>query len=393
MNKHEKTAEDTFSVKVIKTHPANQARVTEIKTPHGTFTTPTFMPVGTRAFVNVLTPTDLKATGSQIILGGNTYHMLVSPGIETIRNAGGMHPFMGWTGPMLTDSGGFQVFSLSKNSKICKINESGAVFKHPESGKLITLDAKSSIMTQKAIGADIIMAWDQCTPDTEDASVIKPALERTNRWLLESIEAHQSAPNSDYGKRQALFGIVQGGTLRKYREESLSFLLKQPLDGIAFGGESIGFQMEKTVEILKWLIPNVPDALPRYSMGVGLAPQDLTHVVAEGIDMFDCVAPTRNARHGSVYSGEIVEHDGWVYFDSPHPKSRLNLFNSQYANDLKPIMESCSCSTCQTYSRSYLRYLLKTKANIYFNLACIHNVQVLQDLCKKMQSCILAEGS
>lgn len=205
-----------FKTEVLKKHPNNKARVTRFTTAHGEVMTPCFMPVGTRAFVNHMTTDDLKAAQSQLILGGNTYHMLVAPGMEVIEAAGGMHRFMNWDGPMLTDSGGFQVFSLSRNKKICKIDEVGAHFKHPVSGKLIHMTPSSSIETQKIIGADIIMAFDQCTPEEGGRLAALDALARTHRWLLESIEAHQRHPNSTYGYPQALFGIIQGGAFGIY---------------------------------------------------------------------------------------------------------------------------------------------------------------------------------
>ncbi|MES2204402.1 MAG: tRNA guanosine(34) transglycosylase Tgt, partial [Pseudomonadota bacterium] len=230
-----------FQTKLVKQHAHSSARVTTVTTPHGDFTTPTFMPVGTRAAVNCMTAHELTETNSQIILGGNTYHMLVTPGTEFIQNAGGMHRMMAWNKPMLTDSGGYQVFSLSQNSKICKIDENGAKFKHPETGKFILMTPQVSIETQKIIGADIIMAFDQCTPDTGGRAIAELAMERTHRWLLESIETHQKNTQSAYGHEQALFGIVQGGLFKDLREQSLEFLLQQPLDGIAIGGESIGY--------------------------------------------------------------------------------------------------------------------------------------------------------
>lgn len=380
-----------FQKKLIKQHPHLPARVTTVTTPHGDFTTPAFMPVGTRAAVNCMTSHELTETGSQIILGGNTYHMLVTPGTEFIQNAGGMHRMMAWNKPMLTDSGGYQVFSLSQNSKICKINEEGAKFKHPETGKYILMTPQSSIETQKIIGADIIMAFDQCTPDTGGRAVAELAMERTHRWLLQSIETHQKNTQSAYGHEQALFGIVQGGLFKDLREQSLEFLLKQPLDGIAIGGESIGYSMEKTVEILNWLTPHIPEEKTRYSMGVGLSPQDLIDVVACGIDIFDCVAPTRNARHGSLYCGTFEpSSDHWVAFIPGEDRGRILIKKSQYRSDHGPLSEGCDCYTCQQYTRSYLHFLFKTNAPLYAPLACIHNVRMMQRACEAMQQAIMS---
>jgi queuine tRNA-ribosyltransferase len=380
---------NTFSTQLIKKHSANHARVTQVTTPHGDFMTPAFMPVGTRAVVNHMTPRDLEGTGSQIILGGNTYHMLVAPGMDIIQAAGGMHRFMSWDKPMLTDSGGFQVFSLSQNGKICKIDREGAHFKHPITGKIIHLTPQTSIQTQKVIGADIIMVFDECTPELGGREAALGAMERTHRWLLESKEEHEKNPCSPYGFKQALFGIIQGGSFRDLREQSTQCILDADLDGIAIGGEVIGFDMKKTVEVVSWVRPLLPENKTRYTMGVGLSPQDLIDVVAEGIDIFDCVAPTRNARHGSLYYGNIVEKDNWLSFESLEDKGRLLIKKSCYAKDERPIMEDCGCYTCQNFTRAYLHFLFKQQAIAYGNLACIHNVHVMQEVCRRMRELIL----
>jgi queuine tRNA-ribosyltransferase len=379
---------NVFHSELIKQHPTLPARVMKMHTPHGEVLTPAFMPVGTRAFVNYMTTPDLIQAGSQIILGGNTYHMLCSPGIEIIRHAGGMHQFMNWQHPMLTDSGGFQVFSLSKNQKICKIDYHGAHFKHPDTGQIIHLTPESSITTQKIIGADIIMAFDECTPEQGGVDAAIAAMERTHRWLLQSKEVHEKSPCSEYGSRQALFGIIQGGSHRHLREQSTRFILDADLDGIAIGGEVIGFDMKKTVEVIDWVEPMLPKNKIRYTMGVGLHPQDLIDVVARGIDIFDCVAPTRNARHGSLYHGMPVIENNWVRFESSQDRGRILIKKSIYAKDETPIMEGCTCYTCQHYSKSYLHFLFKTQAIAYSNLACIHNIHVMQHVCAVMRKVI-----
>lgn len=379
---------NSFSTTVIKHHPTNFARVTKITTPHGDIMTPAFMPVGTRAVVNHMTPQDLKESGSQIILGGNTYHMLCSPGLEILQSAGGMHRFMGWDGPMLTDSGGFQVFSLSQNGKICKIDDNGGHFKHPITGNIIHLTPETSIQAQKIIGADIIMVFDECTPEQGGRARALAAMARTHRWLLESKEQHEKDPYSPYGFKQALFGIIQGGSFRDLREESTRHILAAALDGIAIGGEVIGFDMKKTVEVIEWVRPLLPENKTRYTMGVGLSPQDLLDVVAQGIDIFDCVAPTRNARHGSLYCGRMIEKDGWLAFESDEDKARILIKKSCYARDESPIMEGCDCYTCRNFSRSYLHFLFKSQAIPYGQLACIHNVHVMQDVCRRMRGFI-----
>lgn len=380
--------QNTFHSELIKKHARLPARVMRMVTPHGEVITPAFMPVGTRAMLNYVTTTDLKENGSQIILGGNTYHMLCTPGMETIEQLGGMHRFMGWDKAMLTDSGGFQVFSLSKKGSICIIDEDGAHFKHPVTGKIIHLNAATSIQAQKIIGADIIMAFDECTPENGGREAALAALDRTHRWLLLSKAAHEKNPRSAYGYHQALFGIIQGGSFRDLREQSAEFILQQELDGIGIGGEVIGFDMEKTGEIIDWLRPMLPDNKIRYTMGVGLGPQDLIDVVAKGIDVFDCVAPTRNARHGTLYCGEWVREDGWLRFVGSDAACRILIKKSQYARDEQPIMPGCACYTCQTYSRSYLHYLFKEGLIAYFHLASIHNLHVMQTTCTIMREMI-----
>jgi queuine tRNA-ribosyltransferase len=380
-----------FKTTLLKQLPNGHARVMKISTPHGEFLTPAFMPVGTRAVVNFMTPEDLKKSGSQIILGGNTYHMLCAPGMDIIQAAQGMHKFMNWQGPMLTDSGGFQVFSLSKDKSICKIDELGAHFKHPEQGHIIHLTPESSLATQKIIGADIIMAFDQCTPDVEDQKIITQAMERTHRWLQESIDYHQRHPTSVYGKQQALFGIIQGGNNRALREQSAEFIANATLDGIAIGGETVGFNMPKTLEIIDWVRPWLTPSKARYTMGVGMSPQDLIDVVAAGIDMFDCVAPTRNARHGALYCGKIVHKNNWITFESEHPKARIDIKKSIFAKDERPIMEDCDCSTCKQFTRAYLHFLFKQQSVAYSNLACIHNVRVMHKVCEVMRTLLLQE--
>lgn len=378
-----------FQCSLLKKHSKNQSRVLEIHTAHGTFTTPAFMPVGTRAGVNNLTPQELEAEGLGIILGGNTYHMNCAPGMEVIQKAGGMHRFMGWSGPMLTDSGGFQVFSLSKNEKICTINENEASFQQSASQE-ICLNPKISLESQKIIGADIIMAFDQCTPSAASFALAEAIMQKTHRWLEESLDYHQKHPNAVYGYPQALFGIVQGGIHRELREQSAAFVAALDLDGVAIGGESIGFDMEKTLEILNWVLPYLPVEKPRYSMGVGMCPQDLIAVTAQGMDIYDCVAPTRNARHGALYCGRFEEKEGWLQFVSPYENSRLQIKKACFAKDEAPIMEDCTCYTCKNHSRAFLHDLFKQKAGMFTVLASIHNVSVMNQTCLRMRRIILS---
>ncbi len=381
-----------FSCEILHKHAHTRARVTRISTAHGQFITPVFMPVGTRAGVNNMMSTELRDAGSQIILGGNTYHMLCAPGMNVIEQAGGMHPFMGWHGPMLTDSGGFQVFSLSKNKEICTIDEFGAHFKLPESQEIIHMTPEMSLETQKIIGADIIMAFDQCTPDNCTKDEVAHIMKRTHRWLTQSVNYHLEHPNARYGYPQALFGIIQGGVFPDLRRESADFVSSMNTDGVAIGGETIGFDMKATVEIIRWVHEFLPEHKPRYSMGVGMSPQDLLDVVAEGVDMFDCVAPTRNARHGALYCGELVQEGNWLRFASDYENERLQIKKSCFSNDSSPIMPQCTCYTCGNYSRSYLHHLFKQKANAFTALASIHNVHVMHDVCDKMRHLITSSA-
>jgi queuine tRNA-ribosyltransferase len=379
-----------FNCQLIKSSKNSNARVTQINTAHGSVLTPAFMPVGTRAFVNHMTPRDLLDAGSQIILGGNTYHMLLSPDMEVILANGGMHRLMAWDGPMLTDSGGFQVFSLSKNAKICRIDADGAHFKHPITGKVIHLTPKSSIEAQRIIGADIIMAFDECTPENGGREAALAAMERTHRWLLASKEAFL-ASKLVYSHQQALFGIIQGGSFRDLRELSTQFILAAQLDGIAIGGEVIGFDMQKTIEVIDWVRPILPDNKVRYTMGVGLNPQDLIDVAAKGIDLFDCVAPTRNARHGALYHGNIIKKGNWLEFISEKNQSRILIKKSIYAKDENPILAGCLCYTCQHFTRAYLHFLFKQGSSLYNQLACNHNIHIMHNVCEQIRRLILDE--
>lgn len=381
----------SFACEVLYEHKYTKARVTKVSTAHGDFITPVFMPVGTRAGVNNMTPNELLAAGSQIILGGNTYHMLCAPGMEVIERAGGMHKFMGWHGPMLTDSGGFQIFSLSKNSDLCTIDDFGAHFSMPGQDKVIHMTPEMSLATQKTIGADIIMAFDQCTPDSATRDEAIAIMQRTHTWLGESVDYHQRNPNSKYGYSQALFGIIQGGTYQDLRLESAEFINSLDLDGVAIGGETIGFDMQGTVKVLEYLQPVLPANKPRYSMGVGMSPQDLLDVVSKGIDMFDCVAPTRNARHGALYCGKIVADGHWLRFASEHKNQRIQIKKACFANDMQPIMQDCECYTCLNYTRSFLHHAYKQKNTLFTALASIHNIHVLHTVCDRMRDLIKKE--
>jgi queuine tRNA-ribosyltransferase len=233
------------------------------------------------------------------------------------------------------------------------------------------------------------MAFDQCTADSSSRDEVQVIMARTHRWLKQSLAYHQENPNSTYGKPQALFGIIQGSIYQDLRQECADFVSGLGTDGIAIGGETIGFNMPLTVEIIRWVRQYLPANKSRYTMGVGMSTQDLLDVVAEGIDMFDCVAPTRNARHGSLYSGKIVKEGNWLKFVSDHENGRLQIKKACFAKDQAPIMEDCSCYTCQHHSRSFLHQLIKQKTNLFTALASIHNVHVMHEVCARMRALIL----
>ncbi len=391
-----------------------RARTGVINTDHGKIHTPMFMPVGTQATVKSLDQTDLKNIKAEIILG-NTYHLHLRPGEDLIAEQGGLHRFMNWDRPILTDSGGFQVFSLgrskeqgtrnkpsepdeteqdkvacSKQGRLVAIDEDGVTFTSHIDGSEHRFTPESAIDIQHKLGADIIMAFDECTPDDAAYDYTKAAMERTHRWAERSLAAHQKSPlrgglMGGVGYRQWLFGIVQGSNHRELREASARFISGLDFDGVAIGGESIGYNMSATADILDWVYPLIPADKPRYAMGVGLNPTDLLVAVEHGIDMFDCVAPTRLARHGMFYispspAGGEIRRGG--------SKHRLNIKNAQFKKDLGPIDPSCRCHTCVGYSRSYLYHLFATDELTGLRLASIHNLHFLLNLMKETREAI-----
>ncbi len=383
-----------------------RARTGIIRTAHGTIETPIFMPVGTQATVKTLDSTDLQNLNAQIILG-NTYHLHLRPGEDLIKKFGGLHKFMNWNKPILTDSGGFQVFSLglqkdkkqkhhsreNKNNKqLVKITEDGVEFRSYLDGSKHFFTPEEAIKIQHKIGADIIMAFDECTPDNASEKYIREAMERTHRWAIRSLNEHHRLSSSTQKKmtkkqnnknkkyslktKNYLFGIIQGSNNKKLREQSAQFISSLDFDGIAIGGESIGYNMKATKDILDWIYPYLPKNKPHYAMGLGMNPTDLFEVVERGIDMFDCVAPTRQARHGLVY-----------IFDKKN-KHKLDITKTKYKNDFSPIDKKCNCSTCQNYTRAYLYHLFNTQEITGMRLATIHNVHFFLDLTKQMREAI-----
>lgn len=381
------------------------ARTGVIHTDHGDIQTPVFMPVGTAASVKALDSADVESLGAEIILA-NTYHLHLRPGADRIEELGGLHRFMDWKRAILTDSGGFQVWSLSLKSfrttlsqsnglgqksrpeasddidpktdhGLSKIDDDGVTFRSHIDGSTHRFTPERAIEIQHQLGADIIMAFDQCTSDSGSEEEARVAMERTHRWAKESLEAHKTLSHAPAHK-QFLFGIIQGSIYRNLREESAKFITSLPFDGIAIGGETTGFNMEKTKEVLGWLKDILPRDKPLYTMGVGFSPEDLFTVVEEGIDMFDCVAPTRVARNGSLYCRAVGRKN----------KFRIDITNAAYANDPTPIDGECSCLTCSRYSRAYLRHLFVSKELAYFRLATLHNLTFLLNLMKKIRAAI-----
>ncbi|MEN6482350.1 MAG: tRNA guanosine(34) transglycosylase Tgt [Anaerolineaceae bacterium] len=341
----------------------NRARAGIFSTPHGEIQTPVFAPVGTQATVKAVTPAQLDATGASLVLA-NTYHLYLRPGADLVEAMGGLHQFMQWSKPMLTDSGGFQVFSLAD---MRKIDEDGVTFKSHIDGSLHRFTPEKSIEVQEKLGADIIMAFDECAPPYDRDYNVR-AMARTHSWVLRCVEAHRR-------EDQALFGIVQGGIFTDLREESAKFIGDLNLPGIAIGGLSVGEtkkEMYATIEIVNSILP---ENKPRYLMGVG-APEDLINGIKRGIDIFDCVLPTRLARHASAMT--------WT--------GRLNLMNAIYARDPEPIEKNCACYTCQHFSRAYLRHLIVAKEMLAATLISIHNIQMLETLMSDIRQSIL-EGT
>jgi len=328
--------------------------------PRGVIDTPAFMPVGTYGTVKGMTPEDIRRTGAQIILG-NTFHLLLRPGPEIIKLHGDLHNFMQWQGPILTDSGGFQVFSLGA---MRKITEQGVRFQSPVDGSLIFIDPEKSIQVQRDLGADIVMIFDECTPYPADEKQSAASMELSLRWAARSLEAHGNSPS-------ALFGIVQGGMYEDLRERSLRSLEAMGFDGFAIGGLSVGEPKEDMLRILNGLPVVMPADKPRYLMGVG-KPEDIVEAVVRGVDMFDCVLPTRNARNGHLFTQAGV----------------IKIRNSRFKTDTGALDESCDCYTCQNYSRAYLHHLDKCKEILGAHLNTIHNLHYYQNLMSGLRQAI-----
>ena len=355
------------------------ARLGQIITNHGVLETPVFMPVATLAvFKGGLDSDDARAIGASIILG-NTYHLYLRPGVPTIKKAGGLHNFMNWNKPILTDSGGFQVWSLGRGARqnsLCKIDDNGATFVSHLDGATHRFTPEKAIQIQQGLGADIIMAFDEASDESSSYAYAREAMERTHKWAERCILA-KSETNS---KKQLLFGIIQGGKFKRLRIESANVISSLGFDGIAIGGESIGFNMKRTDRVLEYLAPHLPKDMPIYTMGVGSSPMDFFTVVARGADMFDCVAPARLARHGNLYCRKA----------GIRKKYRINILNSRYAQDFSRVCDWCDCSVCAHYSRAYLRHLFKSEELTALRLATIHNLRFMLKVMEEIRASIKA---
>jgi len=336
------------------------ARRGQMEFPRGTVETPAFMPVGTYGSVKSVSAEEVKAIGAEIILG-NTFHLMLRPGTEVVKQHGDLHDFIHWDKPILTDSGGFQVFSLGA---LRKMSEEGVAFNSPVDGKRIFLDPETSMRVQRDLGSDIVMVFDECTPYPATEKQALDSMELSLRWAKRSKIAHGDSPS-------ALFGIIQGSMYPHLRERSLAGLLEIGFDGYAVGGLSVGEPKDEMMRTLSFIAPKMPEDKPRYLMGVG-KPEDLVEGVRRGIDMFDCVMPTRNARNGHLFvKGGVVK-----------------IRNSQYKNDTSALDSSCSCYTCSNYSKAYLHHLEKCQELLGSRLHTIHNLAHYQDLMRSLRNAI-----
>jgi queuine tRNA-ribosyltransferase len=380
----------------------NNLRIGKLHTMHGTVNTPFFLPIATKGAVKNLCPEELREIGAEIILG-NTYHLWLRPGEKLIKKSGGLQKFMNWNGPMLTDSGGYQVFSLAgrrdNRSKVV-LSEKGAEFRDPIDGKKYFMTPEKSIEIQLALGSDIIMVLDECPPYPCEREYAKKSLERTTRWAARckkyftsrisnfQFPISKKIPNSksknskkikidNMVRRPLLFGIIQGSIYKDLRQESARQLLELNFDGYAIGGVAVGEPREKMREILEWVLPMMPEGKPRYLMGLG-RPEELVFAVNHGIDMFDCVIPTRNARHGSLF----VWKDKKKNISRNNFYKTINITNEKFKKDFSPVDKNCNCYTCQNYTRAYLRHLFSVGEPLAGRLASIHNLKFYLDLMK-----------
>jgi queuine tRNA-ribosyltransferase len=346
------------------------ARLARLNLPHGDVDTPAFMPVGTYGTVKAMTPEELERLGAQIVLG-NTFHLMLRPGAEIVAlHRDGLHGFMGWNRPILTDSGGFQVFSLAA---LRRIDEDGVSFRSPVDGAQVRMRPEDSMDVQRALASDIAMAFDDCTayPATQQQAL--ESMQRSMRWALRSYDHYYRDPPGRAPAPGHLFGIVQGGMFDQLRLESLEALSQRPWAGYAIGGLAVGEPEEERLRVLEFITPRIPAARPRYLMGVGY-PQDIVAAVARGVDMFDCVMPTRHARNGHLFTSRGI----------------INIRNAVHQRDTGPVDPACGCSTCRRYSRAYLRHLDRCNEILGVRLATLHNLHFYLDLMRQIRAAIAA---
>lgn len=357
--------EHPIKYRLIKKEKHTGARLGELITPHGTFPTPMFMPVGTLATVKTMAPEELKEMGAGVILS-NTYHLWLRPGDELIAKAGGLHQFMNWDQPILTDSGGFQVWSLAD---MRQIEEKGVHFRNHLNGEKLFLSPEKAINIQNNLGSDIMMSFDECPPFYESYDYVKKSIERTSRWAERGQKANL------HPERQGLFGIVQGAGFEDLRRQSAHDLVSMDFSGYSIGGLSVGESKQEMNTVLEYTTPLLPENKPRYLMGVGTA-DSLIDGVIRGVDMFDCVLPTRIARNGTC-----MTHQG-----------RLVVKNAKYAEDFRPIDEKCDCHVCRNYTRAYIRHLIKCNESFGMRLTSYHNLYFLLNLMKDVRQAIMDDN-
>jgi len=349
-----------FRFEITQKDSLSKARLGRIETNHGSFTTPAFLPVGTQGSVKSLTPEELLEIGVEAILG-NTYHLYLRPGHETIGRLGGLHRFIHWEKPILTDSGGFQIFSLGS---LRKVSEEGVTFQSHIDGSSHFLTPEKVVEIQRVLGTDIAMVLDECIPYPSTYDYVKASTEQTGRWAKRSLQVRRE-------EDPALFAIVQGGVYRDLREKSAQISVEMGFQGYAIGGLSVGEPKSLMSDVLEWTTPLLPEITPRYLMGVG-TPEDIIHAVSLGVDFFDCVLPTRNARNGTLFTSS----------------GKISIKQARYAEDQKPIDEACACYTCRHYSRAYLRHLYLSKEILSSRLNTIHNLYYYIDLLKKIREAV-----
>lgn len=385
-----------FQLKILAKDKKTSARVGEINTAHGIIKTPAFIPVGTKATVKSLTVTQLKEIGVQCFFV-NTYHLYLQPGADIVKKLGGLHKFTGWNKPLMTDSGGFQIFSQARNDKfggfnvkvgddetLCRIDEDGVTFKSFKDGSVHRFTPEKSIEIQRKLGADIILCFDECTYYPATHEYAKRAIERTHKWALRCLNENAKIKNQNAKLKnnfQSLYGIVQGSTFKDLRIESAKIIGKLSFEGMAIGGVSVGESKKEMVDVLDWVVPFLPESKPRHLLGVGEI-DDIFELVERGIDTFDCVMPTRLGRMGHLLNkNEKIKNK--------KEKWTIDITKSMFKEDKRPIEKDCQCYTCQNFSRAYLNHLFRCQELLAYNLATYHNLWFLDKLVEKIRENII----